>query len=109
MILAIDFDGTLVISKNGMYGESETPNLPLIEKLIMARNNGHKLILWTCRGGKWLEEAIEFCKGYGLEFDAVNENIKGREYINLSCKVVADIYVDDKAYNVDWFIKEVKI
>lgn len=90
MIFAIDFDDTLCFSDN-------SPNFPLIEKLIMLRKKGHNIILWTCRGGNWLQEAIDFCKDCGLEFDAINENIKDRKYNNVSYKVVADLYIDNKA------------
>ena len=93
MILAIDFDHTIY------FEDMRHVNIPLIEKLIKARRNGHKLILWTCRGGEHLAEAIKECLDYGLSFDAVNENIKGRAYENVSVKVVADLYIDDKAPN----------
>ena len=94
MIIAIDFDGTL--SHEQLFDDM-SPNLPLIGKLIRVKEKGHELILWTCRGGEWLDEAVNFCNSYGLFFNAVNENVKGRTYTNLSCKVVADLYVDDKA------------
>ena len=91
MIIAVDFDHTI-------YFETiDKINFPLIDKLIRVRSQGHKLILWTCRGGDWMWEAIQFCKTFGLEFDAVNENIKDREYKEVSVKVVADLYIDDKA------------
>lgn len=91
MIIAIDFDNTI-------YNEpADQINFPLIEKLIEAKKKGHKLILWTCRGGNWLAEAVNICADYGLFFDEVNENIKGIAYKEVSCKVVADLYVDDKA------------
>lgn len=95
MIIAVDFDGTLV--KEGLFSDSLTPNIPLIKKLKIIKSKGHNLILWTCRGDKWLKEAIDFCNLYGLEFDAINENIKGYTYTNISCKVVADLYIDDKS------------
>jgi len=109
MIIAIDYDNTIALeSRLADYGQtgSEIPNIPLINKLIEYRKKGHKLILWTCRGGEWLIEAIEFCKYYGLEFDAINENILGIHYKNVSCKVVADLYIDDKNMLIDDFIKD---
>lgn len=91
MIIAVDFDNTI-------YNEvADQINYPLVEKLIEAKKNGHKLILWTCRGDRWLAEAIAICNDYGLYFDAVNENTKGFLYRDISVKVVADLYVDDKA------------
>ena len=103
MIIAVDFDGTL---SNGQLFEEMSPNMPLILKLIEYKKEGHKLILWTCRGGEWLQEAIDFCREYSLEFDAVNENITGNSYINISCKVVADVYIDDKNISIKNFVKD---
>jgi len=91
MIIAVDFDHTIY------FEDISHVNIPLIEKLIKARRNGHKLILWTCRGDKWLNEAVKECRQYGLFFDSINENIKGIEYHDISCKVIADLYVDDRS------------
>jgi len=101
MIIAVDFDHTI-------YFETiDKVNFPLIEKLIKVREKGHKLILWTCRGGLWLEEAVDFCECYGLVFDSVNENIKGIDYTNISCKAIADLYVDDKAPgSIEYFMNK---
>lgn len=100
MIIAIDYDHTIY------FEHTDEPNYSVIEKLINARKKGHKLILWTCRGDDWLQEAIDYCKSFGLEFDAINENIKGIPYTRISCKVIADLYVDDKAPgSIDYFLK----
>lgn len=100
-IIAVDFDGTLVSDKWPNIGK---PNIALFELLrYLRQEKGVKLILWTSRNysdkyGDLLEEAIEFCTSKGLEFDAINENI--REVIELTGedtrKVYADIYFDDK-------------
>lgn len=103
MIIACDFDGTLAFTNS--LENCESPNLPLINKLKEAREKGHSLILWTCRGGVWLQEAIDFCKFYGLLFNSVNVNIEGVIYTNISCKVVADLYIDDKSPgSIDYFL-----
>lgn len=68
---AVDFDGTLC---ENAYPEIGAPNLPLIDKLISCRRLGAKIILWTCREGELLTRAVEFCRCFGLEFDAVNDN-----------------------------------
>lgn len=106
-IIAVDFDGTLCIGNN--FPDIGEPRMWLINKLIKLRNDGSSsLILWTCRenyGGMYYEnktylnDAIEWCKQFGLEFDAVNQNINEAKYPNVKfCrKVVADMYIDDKA------------
>ena len=78
MIIAVDFDDTLSLGSL----EFMESNIPLIKKIIEVRELGHKIILWTCRGEEWLDEAIEFCKSHGLEFDAINENVKGYDWWN---------------------------
>ena len=98
-IYAVDFDGTLCSNAFPEIGE---PNTALINHLIKRRNQGNKIILWTCRTESRRDEAVEWCRSQGLEFDAVNENIpeileewNGSE----SRKIFADVYIDDKAKN----------
>lgn len=97
-IYCVDFDGTLCES---VFPGIGSPNMALINHLIKRRKQGNKIILWTCRVGERLKEAVEWCKGYGLEFDAVNENLPEMvEYWGgESRKVFADVYIDDKAVN----------
>lgn len=98
-IYAVDFDGTLCESK---FPDIGAPNTFLITHLIKRRLEGDKLILWTCRCGSWLNEAIDWCKQLGLEFDAVNENLPETvEYFGgtESRKIHADVFIDDKAVN----------
>lgn len=69
----------------------------MIDWLIIQRQKGIKLILWTMREGKLLDEAVEWCRSHGLTFDAVNDNlaeVKAR-YGNNPRKVYADYYLDD--------------
>ncbi len=95
-IIAVDFDGTL--STNEWPGIGK-PNIGLIVYLIWMRWLGVKVILWTCRSGEYLDQAVEFCKEHGLEFDAINENLP--EIIEHmggdTRKIYADIYIDDKS------------
>ena len=52
-----------------------------------------------CRCGDLLEEAVAWCRMFGLEFDAVNENVAQtlEQYGTESRKISADVYIDDKA------------
>ena len=72
-IIAVDFDGTLC---SECYPAIGMPNLPLFALLKGERRQGKKVILWTCRCGDLLEEAVAWCRMFGLEFDAVNENVR---------------------------------
>ena len=108
LIIAVDFDGTVCIGNN--YPDIGNPRTWLINMLKSLRNDGHKLILWTCRSNSGvpdmgfnnahdLDDAVEWCRQFGLEFDAINENLNESKYpgIKLSRKIYADIYIDDKA------------
>lgn len=63
---------------------------------------GAGLILWTCREGELLENALEACARWGLHFDAVNDSLPSwkKFYGNDTRKVGATEYWDDKAYRV---------
>lgn len=95
-IYAVDFDKTLNLAEN--YPDLGEPNRPLFDLLIRQRAAGDKVVLWTCREGDLLRQAVEYCRNYGLEFDAVNENTKeNRERRGNDCrKVFADYYIDDR-------------
>lgn len=71
MIIAVDFDGTIVEHKYPEIGRE----LPFaIETLKKLQQERHRLILWSVREGKLLQEAVDFCRERGLEFYAVNSN-----------------------------------
>lgn len=96
MLIAVDFDGTIVEHKYPAIG----PEIPFaIETLKKLKAERHKLILWSVREGKLLEEAVEFCRQHGLEFYAVNrdypEEEKGQNN-HYSRKLKADLFIDDR-------------
>lgn len=93
-IVAVDFDGAL--SLDSQYPNIGRFNAHLYEALMKLRGIGWSIVLWTCREGKELKEAVEWCANNGLEFDAINENPP--EVSFKSRKVVADMYIDDRAY-----------
>ncbi len=96
MIIAIDFDGTIVEHKYPAIGRE----LPFaIETLKKLRDDHHKLILWTVREGRLLEEALAFCRERGLEFYAVNKDYPEEEEgqnNHFSRKLKVDIFIDDR-------------
>lgn len=96
-VIAVDFDDCICTNNWPDVGE---PDWDIINQLkAEQRENDAALILWTCREGIPLQNAVEACKRWGLEFDAVNENVAER--IKLwgrdSRKVSADEYWDDLA------------
>ena len=97
MIISTDFDGTLCEHK---FPEIGKPYTEIINYLIQYKKEGHKIILWTCREGQKLQEAIQWCKEQGLEFDAINENVPERKNQDYAIrKIYADIYLDDRNIN----------
>jgi hydroxymethylpyrimidine pyrophosphatase-like HAD family hydrolase len=95
MRIAVDFDGTIVEHKYPKIGKL----MPFaIETLIELQKQGYELVLWTYRAGKYLDEAVEFCRERGLEFYAVNKNSPDEilDECNISRKIYADIYIDDR-------------
>ena len=104
MIIAVDFDGTLF--EEAEFPNHGKPNLLLIQDCIDRRKRGDKIILWTSRCNDGfvpgaLDMAVEACKKYGLEFDAVNDNVQETidKYKVNGRKVYADIYIDDHSLN----------
>lgn len=108
LVIAVDFDGTLCEFAFPKIGKQNDHQKELMNRLIELKKEGHKLILWTNRGDNKeypvLTEAINWCKNKGLEFDSINENIPNQKKLSgYSPKVMADIYIDDKAINIkDW-------
>lgn len=98
-IVAVDFDGCLCSNKWPKIGE---PNWEAIHMLAACKADGGKVILWTCREGKMLEEAVLWCLNRGLRFDAVNDNLPELKeaFGNNTRKVYADEYWDDRSVPV---------
>ena len=95
-IIAVDFDGTLCWNAWPNIGPV---NEPVMDYVLHQQQTGAKIILWTCRRDKMLDDAIKWCAERGLAFDAINENLS--EVIRLfgsdTRKIYADEYLDDKA------------
>ena len=92
--IAVDFDGTIVDHEYPGIGKEKLFAFLTLKEL---EKMGARLILWTFRSGKELEEAVEFCKKNGLEFYAVNKNYPEEVFDGtISRKIDADIFIDDK-------------
>lgn len=99
-VIAVDFDGTVVEHAYPQIGKEMLFAFATLKEL---QKKGHKLILWTIRTGRLLDEAVEYCRQNGVEFYAVNKNYPEEELTeNVSRKLNADIFIDDR--NVGGFI-----
>jgi len=110
MIIAIDFDGTIVDHMFPDIGQAVPHAIRVMKKLQVA---GNKLILWTMRSDKdtpnhgegeilttdgedFLTQAVEYCEARGITFWEVNKNPEQHTWTH-SPKVYAQLYIDDAA------------
>ena len=96
-VVAVDFDDSIAYTH---YPTIIKPLPHAMDVLRVLMNDPYTiLILWTCREGECLQQALDFCELYGIKFDYVNENCKERieYYDNDSRKIGADLYIDDKS------------
>ena len=92
--IAVDFDGTIV---EDAYPDIGKPQLFAFDTLKKLQDKGHRLILWTYRYGKALDEAVAFCKENGITFYAVNKSFPEEDFdIKYSRKINADLFIDDR-------------
>ena len=101
MVYAVDFDGTLCVDA---YPGIGPPRFDIINFVKNRRSCGDKVILWTCRSGRELGHAVEWCVAHGLSFDAVNDNLPENIALhnNNSRKISADFYIDDRNFYVNF-------
>lgn len=96
MTIAIDFDGTIVENEYPKIGDERMFATDTLKMLIKDR---HQLILWTCREGQLLDEAINWCKERGVEFWAINKDFPEEDITKnqqFSRKIKADLFIDDR-------------
>ena len=96
MVIAVDFDGTIVENRYPEIGD-ERPFAT--DTLRMLAKDKHQLILWSCREGKLLDDAVAWCRERGVEFWAVNKDYPEEEETKnsyFSRKIKADMFIDDR-------------
>lgn len=95
MVIAVDFDGTLHSGKWPSIGE---PQPWAIDSMKRLKEDGHYLIIWTCREGREQTEMVNWLLEKEIPFDRVNDahpdNI--RVFGSNARKISADLYIDDK-------------
>ncbi|MBO5233846.1 MAG: hypothetical protein J6B33_06010 [Prevotella sp.] len=104
MTIAVDFDGTIVTDAYPQIGREQPFAIDTLKMLIQDR---HKLILWTVREGKFLDDAVNWCRERGVEFYAVNRDYPEEEMANnnhFSRKLKVDMWIDDRSLGglPDW-------
>lgn len=99
--VAVDFDG--VISQydgyrgRGVFGD---PMPGVKQALDMFKRLGCLVIIFTTRDEN--ESITEYLKSHEIWFDFINKN--PYQYAGTSGKVMADVYIDDRAIRfIDWY------
>lgn len=96
MNIAVDFDGTIVSHRYPAIGEEKPFAIDTLKMLIA---DGHRLILWSVREGRLLQEAIDWCHERGLDFYAANRDYPEETSENnphFSRKLKVDLFIDDR-------------
>lgn len=97
-VIAIDLDGCISSYKEGWQGENVFGDIipGCKEKIHLLKSKGHKIIIYTSRLAT--KELEKYLTDNGIWFDALNEN-PWHEYKQPGDKrkVIADIYIDDRA------------
>lgn len=96
MVIAVDFDGTIVEHRYPEIGPEKPFAIDTLKMLIRDR---HQLILWSVREGRLLDEAVAWCRERGVEFWAVNRDFPEEDITrneNYSRKLRVDLFIDDR-------------
>ncbi len=96
MVIAIDFDGTIVENRYPEIGAERPFATETLKMLIQDR---HRLVLWTCREGELLDNAVKWCRERGVEFYAINRDYPEESTANnphFTRKLKADMFIDDR-------------
>ncbi len=97
MIIAVDFDGTIVQDKYPEIGLMQ----PYARRVINALfDSGHYIIIWTCRNGDLALEAVNYLLEKKVLFNRFNDHEphNNRQYPGDTRKVYADVYIDDRNF-----------
>jgi len=95
MVIAVDFDGTIVTHEYPRIGKEIPFAIDTLKRLQEKPN--FQLVLWTVREGKLLDEAVKYCRDRGLEFYAVNNNYPEESPENGEPrKLQVDLFIDDR-------------
>lgn len=93
LIIAVDFDGTCVTHEYPNVGK-EIGAAQVLKRITDA---GHKIILFTMRSGKELQDAVNWFKQNNIPLFGINENPEQHTWTE-SPKPYAHMYIDDAAF-----------
>lgn len=93
MYVCVDFDGTCVTHEYPRVGR-DIGAAPVLKELI---ERGCKLILFTMRSGKELDDAVKWFADNDIELFGVNTNPTQKQWTD-SPKAYGQLYIDDAAF-----------
>lgn len=99
MVVAIDFDGTIVDHEFPEIGKLKDDAKRVINKIA----EYNTVCIWTCRSGAYEIAANNFLRYNDIHFSFFNSS--PNDIISKSRKIIADIYIDDRnifADKIDW-------
>lgn len=97
--IAVDFDRTITNSES-IFPKLGNPNMELVRKMReWAKDN--TIVIWTSRSGKYIEPMIDYLIYHNIPFHYINDD-PYNTYVPKSRKLFADIYIDDKAVNLNY-------
>ena len=94
MYICIDFDGTIVDHRFPDIGE---PVPGAIEWMKEWQQEGARLILFTMRSGKGLDEAVRWLVWHEITLHGINHN-PDQDSWSTSPKAYGHLYIDDAAF-----------
>lgn len=93
IVLAVDFDNTLAMQEKDLIPRKLVPKAK--ETVNRLHDKGYVIIIWTCRAGEKLKQALDFLDENNVMYDYVNENIEGLDF-ETSDKIWCSYFIDDK-------------
>ena len=93
--ISIDYDDTIVYQDFPNSGTIKPNAKEVINRLY---DDGHHILIWTCRAFDKLEIAKNYLIECGIKFHLINENLPNNieQYGGDTRKMSAHIYIDDR-------------
>ena len=106
--ISIDYDDTIVYQDFPRSGTIKPNAKEVINRLY---DEGHHILIWTCRAFDRLEIAKAYLNGCGVKYHVINENLQSNidKYGGDTRKQSAHIYIDDRQLGGipdDWLVIE---
>lgn len=90
MEIVVDFDGTCVTHEYPLVGK-DIGAVPVLKQLV---ENKHKLILFTMRSDKELQDAVDWFATNDIPLYGINVNPTQKRWTS-SPKAYGELYIDD--------------